>query len=221
MADLVAIFNRALSACGAEAEIADPDENSREAATCRLWYPFVRDNVLASAPWPSVRKMARLARIATRASNSEWASGAPNPRYRFAYAPPSDLLQPYHLNSYLPFSFDLVGAQRAFSMDEETPIMHYNARVEDPSAWEPKLALAITHTLATYLAIPITGRSQRLQENAQLAFGAVEEAQTAAANSQDQREENLPDWFQVRGYDNFSQQRFYYPMQSLSVAMSQ
>jgi len=220
MTALVDIYNRALSACGIESGVSDPNENSREAATCRLWYPFVRDNVLASAPWPSVRTYARLARVATRDENAIWVNGDPNPRYLYAYAPPSDLLHPYHLQSYAPFSFDLVGTTRSFSMNEETPILHYNARVEDVSLWETKLAHAVTHTLATYLAIPLTGRSERLQQNAQLAFAAVEEAQTMAANSFQQKEENMPDWFTARGFEAHQISRFYYPMQSLSVAVS-
>jgi hypothetical protein len=220
MTALFDIFNRALSACGVESGISDPDENSREAAVCRLWYPVVRDNVLAAAPWPSVRKFTRLALSVERDINSPWQAGNPNPRYRFAYASPSDLLQPYHLQSYLPFSFDIVGTSRAFSCNEENPIMHYNARVVDPSLWEPNLALAVVHTLATYISIPITGRDQRLMQNAELAFRMVEQAQTAAANSSDEKEENLPEWFQVRGYGDLPVSRFYYPMQSLSVGFT-
>lgn len=218
MTALLDIYNRALSACGVESGISEPDENSREAATCRLWYPAVRDNVLSAAPWTSVRKFSRLALITERDMSLPWTTGNPNPRYRFAYAVPSDLLQPYHLETYSPFSFDIVGSVRAFSCDEPEPIMYYNSRVSDESLWESELSLAVVHTLATYLSIPLTGRAQRLQENAELAFRMVERAQTAAANASDEKEENLPDWFQVRGYGHSSVTRFYYPMQSLSVA---
>jgi hypothetical protein len=218
MSALVDIFNRALSACGAEIGITAPDENSREAALCRLWYPAVRDNVLAAAPWPSVRRYARLARLQERNFDAEWQTSDPSPRYRFAFALPSDLLQPYHLNSYRPFEIALRGASRTLSADEEHPILYYNMRVEDTSAWEPNLSLAVVHTLATYIAIPLTGRSSRLQENAELAFMMIEDAQTAAANASSEIEETLPDWLQARGYANPMISRYYYPMQTLAVA---
>ena len=220
MGGLVNIFNRALSACGAEIGITAPDENTREAALCRLWLPVVRDNVIAAAPWPSVRKYARLAQLAERDFGEPWNSTAPTPRYRFAFAIPTDLLHPYHLQSYRPFEFALRGENRVISCDEEHPILYYNARVVDPGLWEPNLGLAIVHTLATYIATPLTGRSSRLQENAEMAMMMVERAQTQAANAEDRPSETLPEWIQVRGYANTQTQRYIYPMQALNVGAS-
>lgn len=213
----VEIFNLALNACGVEIGVTSPDENSREAALCRLWYPQVRDNVLASAPWSSVRKQSRLARLKTRNMSEPWAAGDPTPDYLFAYAVPSDLLRPYHLHRYLRFSFGLVDGTRAISANEPDPILFYNARVTDSSQWESELRLAVIHTLATYLALPVSGSVERLQVNAQLAFDAVETAQTGAANEQNEQEETLPEWITTRGYGNPTSQRYYYPMQSLAV----
>ena len=220
MSALVDIFNRALSACGVDIGVTDPDENSREAALCRLWYPTVRNNVLASAPWPSVRKTARLARIATRNPSAIWMPGDPDPKFLYAYAPPADMLIPYHLDTFARFTYGIVGASRALSCNEPTPLLHYNARIEDIALWEEGLILAVIHTLATYLVQPLTGRGQLLEQNIQLAFIQVEEAQTAAANSMHEDFEVLPEWLQVRGYGNTGGERYFYPMQTLAVGAS-
>lgn len=220
MTALVDIYNRALSACGVEIGVTEPEENSREAALCRLWYTTVRNNVLASAPWPSVRKCARLARIATRDPSGIWLPGDPSPKYLYAYAPPSDMLHPYYLDTFGRFDYGIVGANRALSCNEPAPLLYYNARMEDTSLWEEGLTLAVIHTLATYLTTPLTGRGQLLEQNIQLAFMQIDAAQTSAANAMHEEHEVLPEWLQVRGYGNSGSERFFYPMQTLAVGAS-
>lgn len=214
---VVEIFNQALSACGAEIGITDPDENSREAALCRLWYPTVRDNVLAAARWPSTRRYARLALMQERDFQAAWGSSDPDPEFRYAFGPPADLQLPYHLQSYGRFAY----RRGVISANEPTPILYYNAKVSNPADWETGLRLAVVHTLATYLAKPLTGRSSTLEENASMAFGLIEEVQTRAANEEQVAEEVLPSWIQARGYANPQQPRFFYPLNSLNVAKSQ
>jgi hypothetical protein len=213
---LVDIFNRALSACGSEVGVSDPGENSREAALCRLWYPQVRDNVLGSAPWACAKREARLARISERVPGA-WAAGQPRAGFAYAYAAPSDILQPLNLWSYARFDYGPVGATRALSCDEPAPILSYLYRAEDSALWEPELARAVTHTLATMICLPLTGSAQRLQQNAELAFGIVQEAKAQAANSSHMPEEALPVWITDRGYGNPTSARFYYPLQTLSI----
>jgi hypothetical protein len=213
---VVDVFNRALSACGVELGITDPDENSREAALCRLWYPIVRDNVQSAARWPSLRRYARLALAKERDFDEDWVSSDPAPSFRYRYAAPADLLLPYHLSTYERFEY----FSRLISTNEPEAILYYNAKVENPAQWETGLELAVIHTLATYLAIPLTGRSSRLEENAQLAFVRIEEAQTLAANAENDYAETLPDWIQARGYANPTIEKYFYPLRELKLGVT-
>lgn len=213
MTSLVDIWNRALSAAGGEDGVADPNENSREAALCRQWYPFVRDMVQGAAPWPSVTSYARLARIAERQPEAPWQPADPTPAFRFSFAVPELLLRPYHLQSYARFQF----LRRTISTDEEFPILYFLARVTDPAQWDHDLEIAITHTLAAYVSKPLSGRSQTLEENLQIAQLRTEEARAMAANTQSHPQETLPDWLQTRGYGNLPVDKFFYPMGQINL----
>jgi hypothetical protein len=215
---LVDIYNLALSACGTTFSISSPDEQSAEGNLCRLWYPRARDSVLSAAPWPSVRKYSRLALVSERLAGSLWNDGDPDPRFLRAFALPSDLAVPYYLQSYAPFAYGLVGGVRRISTNEEAPILYYNSKAVDPSAWEEPLCMAVVYTLAFHMAKPLTGRSSARQENAQLATNYVETAAEGMANSQDQQEEVLPDWITARGYGaDTAPIRFFYPMSTFSL----
>lgn len=220
MSGVVEIFNLALNACGVELGVTSPDENSREAALCRLWYPRVRDNVIGSARWPSARRTARLALLIQRDPSVMWEPGDPEPDYRYAHAVPADLIRPYYLETYARFSYALLGEIRAIHSNTHAPLLHYNARVTDTSLWDQDLRLAVVHTLATYLAMPLTGNRERLNDNANLAFEFVEQAKTASANGEHEPEETLPEWLQVRGYGNPGAQRYFYPAETLAVGQA-
>lgn len=216
MTSLVDVWNRALSAAGGEDGIADPAENSREAALCRQWYPFVRDMVQGAAPWPSVTTYARLPRLAERDQTAVWVPGDPTPAFRFSFGTPELMLRPYHLQSYARFHY----LAKTISTDEEFPILYYLARVSDPALWDHDLEIAITHMLAAYIAKPLSGRSQNLEENMQIAQMRTEDARALAANSQAQAQETLPDWLQVRGFGNLPVDKFFYPMGHLNLEAS-
>jgi hypothetical protein len=212
---LVDVFNLALSACGSQASISDPDEQSREAALCRLWYPQTRDTIQASAPWPSVRRFARLARLKER--TDLWLANDPAPEFRFSYSVPSNMLHPYRMHSYERFDLSSVSTGRIISSNEEQPILLYNARQDDPALWEAGLRTAMIYGLAVNLAIPLTGRNSRLMENFQMASEQIEAAQINAANSSQTQVEPLPDWLQARGFAFAGASRFVYPFMTFSV----
>lgn len=214
--DQTAIYNLALSACGSVATVSSPTERSREAALCNQWYAVVRDNVLAAAPWPSVRKFSRLARIAELGAGP-WTEASPDPEFSFAYAVPADLIRPYHMQSFRPFTYGLIGAARCLSSNEEAPILYYNSRQENPQDWEQALQMAVIYSLAFHLARPLTGRNSTQQANATLAESFVEQAATAAANQHEEEKNFLPDWLQARGYSVSNTEKWFYPMASLNL----
>lgn len=198
------IFNRSLSSCGVLDRVSDPEENTLEAAECRLWYPDVRDSVMSSAPWPSVRRTAELAPISGPATR--------DPFYAFTFAPPQDLLLPYHLFSFEPFSF--YGG--VISTNDQNPILHYNARVTNEGEWDSQLVTAVTAMLAVRITPALRGDPRRLQENIILARDTVETARAEAANSEQQSFGRLPPELAARGYTWPMPQAFYFPLQNLS-----
>lgn len=208
---LAALWNRALSAIGAEDSVSDPTENSREAATCRKWYPFVRDMIQGAAPWPSVTDYARLALVGT--ADDQWSSGDPTPGFIYRFAAPAGLLRPYYLNSFARFAY----TRGHISCNEPAPILYYLRREEDLQMWDLDLEIAVTHMLAAYLAKPLAGKSQIMQEQFELAQFKVEEARAAAANVEMRAVEDLPDWLQVRGYGNSPVDKYFYPLGALNV----
>lgn len=211
---LVDIFNMALGACGSSSTISDASERSREAAVCRLWYPLVRDNVQTAAPWPSVKAHQRLARLS--ASDVPWTDTGAEPGYDFAYSCPSDMLIPYHLDSFQRFSYGVFGTTRVLSTSDEGPILTYNRRSEDVAMWDHPLIISTVYTLATHIARQVTGRSTTIGENKQLATEIVQDMRMSVANAQDERFETLPAHLVARGYANPTPSRYYYPMQSLN-----
>lgn len=209
------IFNQALSSLGGNG-ITSAEENSREAALCRLRYPHLRSQILSAAPWPSVRKYEYLA---LRASNTTgvYVTGGPAPGYTFAFSPPSDLLHPYHLHSYGRFEYSLGPTGRQISCSEEAPLLFYNANITDPALWEFPLVNAVIHGLAAVLARPLTGRGQQVQESYQIAAEEIEGARARAANSQDEQDDTLPDWLVARRGAHVATSRYIYPFLTFGV----
>lgn len=210
---LVSLYNHAISINGAAANIVSPDENSREAALCRTWFTFVRDMVMGAAPWPSLKSYSRLAMVASR-SSVEWETGDPAPAFARSFAEPANMLRPRYLQSYNRFEW----SNKLIHTDETQPILFFLRREEDISLWDQDLRIAVTYALAAQLSIPLTGRSNRLQENIQIAQLRIDEARSNAANSEHLQESDLPDWLQVRGSDAFLDNRYFYPLTSFNMA---
>lgn len=209
---LVEVFNLALSSCGAEGLVYDPDENSREAALCRLWLPQVRDHILATAPWPSAIKHGRPLLNRTRGGNT-WTSAEPAPGYHFAYTIPGDLILPWFIHSFQPFLL-----QGGFiHTNDELPIMAYIHRLTNPQYWDPQLTNAIIAYLAARIARPLTGSKEVVNEQFEIAAFHVEAAQVQAAEMMPQTPtETLPDWITARGYSTTASPRWFYPFQHLN-----
>jgi hypothetical protein len=209
------IFNLALGACGSTYLVRSADERSPEAEVCRLWFPAVRDNVQSAAPWPSVKTSRRLARLSE--AESLWDESQPGPGYAFAYAVPSNLLIPYHLDSFRPFAYSVSNeGERMISTNEETPILHYLQRNENIANWSSDLVLATAYTLSVHIARQLTGKASTIGENMQIASSMISDQRMRAANAADEPREVVPDHIQARGYAMTPQTRYYYPMQNVN-----
>lgn len=212
MTSLLDIYNLALSACGSEG-MADVDEASREGDLVRLHYPHARDLILSAAPWPSVRKHARLAALAE--DSDTWVNTGPAPGYTNSFSVPNDLQHPYHLVSYGRFDYSLGTSGRQISCNEVAPILVYNSNNTTVAQWELGLVDAVIAMLAMRISRALTGQASIVQEQFQLLQNALSSARGIAANSSDTREEVIPDWFVARGIATSSSSRFFFPFQEI------
>lgn len=213
--DEVSIFNLALNAIGGRSNLSSTTERDRGAEVCRLWYPVVRDQVLASAPWPSCKAFSRLALLSQRA-DAEWVPTDPEPGYSYAYSSPSDMLHPRYLSDFSKFSMSSYsGNKKALNTNIPDPVLVYTKRNYVVGSWESELQMAIAYGLAANIAMPITGKAQRAQLMIQQANDLVLTARQNAANESEESYETLPDWISARGYSMPSTVRFFYPMGAL------
>lgn len=197
------LYNLALSAAGTRARISLPDERSREAEICNLWYPSVYRQVLRAAPWSSARAYQRLALFAE--VGDQWEPGAPEPGFRFAYSLPDKCLRPVYLYGYSRFSVGLINPTlQALMTNEPDPVLYYTHEQVEVSLWDSQLYLAIAHALAANIALPLNGRTQQARAAIAQANMLIAQAQETAANEIFAPVETSPSWLQVRGssFDN-------------------
>lgn len=201
MADVVGIFNLALSAVGSKSSISSPTERSREAEVCNLWYESVRDQVLHAAPWPATRASARLAVLAERDVADAWVASDPDPGYAFAYSAPSNMLRPRHLADFTRFILGVTTTnKRAIMTNTEDAILIYTKRQTNPNLWDSELHLAVVYALAAHIAMPLTAKLERAKYVEAQANNIITAARVAAANVDENQYESIPDWFAARGY---------------------
>lgn len=217
--DIVVLYNLALDSIGARSKISLPTEQSREAETCSLWFPNVRDQVLASASWPEATKMERLALLKAQDEdeNGIWAQGDPRPDLLNAYALPTDMLRPQYVAGYSSFTIQAYGTEnRALMTAGETPILVYTFRSTKVSMWSPELQMAIIYGLAANICVPLTGKTSRAKVLIEQANERIIAARETAANMNNERWDSLPEWISARGFtDGGSQTRYVYPFGSL------
>jgi len=214
--DVVVLYNLALDTIGARNKISLPSEQSREAEACNLWFPNIRDQVLASAPWPEATKMERLALLSTQ-DDDIWLQGEPRPDLLNAYALPTDCLRPQYLSNFNKFAVQSYGAEnRALMTALTSPILIYTFRQTMVSMWSQELQMAIMYGLAASICTPLTGKTSRAKLLLEQANQNIISARETAANTNDERLDSLPDWIAARGYlDTSLNTRFFYPFGSL------
>lgn len=215
--DIVVLYNLALNAIGARSNISLPSEDSREAEVCNLWFPNIRDQILASASWPEATKMERLALLAEHEDDGVWIQGSPRPDLLNAYALPTDCLRPQFISNYSHFTIQSYGDEnRALMTNYGSPILVYTFRHTKPAFWSQELQMAIMYGLAASICIPLTGKSSRAKLLLEQANNNILAARETAANTNNERFESLPDWITARGYsDGALQSRYHYPFGSL------
>lgn len=208
----VHIYNMALNAVGTKDDVAFTTEESREAEVCRLWFGPVRDHVFRAAYWPSTKAFARLALLAERDDSVAWATGDPEPGFRFAYAQPADALRPRYLTTFGRFSTGIHQGQKAIVSQEEAVILAYTKAEDNVALWDVSLQFAVAHALAAFIAMPLHGKPSRAKKAEDTANGLITEARVVAANEEENQYDSIPDWIAARGYGgSVAVSRFLYP----------
>jgi hypothetical protein len=215
-ADEIVLFNLALDSIGARNKISLPSEDSREAEACNLWFPNIRDQVLASAPWPEATKMERLALLSTQ-DDDLWTQGEPRPDLLNAYGFPTDCLRPQFLSDFSKFAVQSYGSEhKAIMTGATSPVLVYTFRQTLVSMWSHELQMAIMFGLAASISTSLTGKTSRTKLLLQQANDIILSARETAANTNDERLDSLPEWIAGRGYtDVSSRNRYFYPFGGL------
>lgn len=217
MADLVTIWNLALSAAGSRAQLSSPTEVGREADLCRLWYPLVRDVALKAASWPCASAYSRLSVVAERDFSDDWTAGSLAPGFRFAYAAPALMLAPRYLMTFGRFTVGQYNEQTLIHANDEEAVLHYTARVENTELWDSGLTHVVVSALAAKMVIPLSGKESRRRELRDEAVEAILVARGELANESDEHFETPPSWIQERGFSMpAGAQRFVWPVGDVS-----
>lgn len=219
--DEVSVYNLALNEVGARSNLSSTAEKDRGAEVCRLWYPVVRDQVLAGAPWASCKRSKRLAVLA-QATDSVWSELEPDPGYSFAYDCPADMLTPRYFDSFAPFTLSTWSDENLPAIMSNAPqaILTYTWRNQLIERWETQLQLAVVYALAANICIPLSGKTTRAQQLLQQANNLLLTAQVTSANSDQAQYTSIPDWLQIRGYNDPGDMRYYHPFMPLRIGVA-
>lgn len=161
MASDVSICNLALANLGDTATVAslDPPEGSVQAQLCARFYPIARDMMLESFPWDFATKRIALAELTNDVST--WA---------YAYATPSDMIQPLDVADVEAISDYANGAQyssqayvteafsdgtRVIRTNQQNASLRYVAAVTDPTKFTPMFVMTVAAQLSAMLAGPV------------------------------------------------------------------
>lgn len=207
----VQVYNLALNAVGERSNISSPTEQSRPAEVCRLWYSPVRDQVLSAAPWPEATKIAYPALLATNDDEDAWLESEPRTGYAYVYAMPSDALRPRYMSDFSRFLFTSYNGQRALHSNTASAILAYTSRLENVALWDSGLQMAIVYALAANICMPLSGKTSRAKVLADKANELILTARVAAANSNNESYESVPDWIIARGFNHTSPTRYFHP----------
>ena len=214
----VEICNLALSAIGARGRLTSLADPTREAEECSLWWPQVMDNVLQAAWWPEVKRARRLTLAFSEETDGTFSNTDPLPNWKYAYALPVDYLRAWHLSDYSRFEIARVHDGTTLRLSIQTnshePVLIYSTKDFPVAGWGPHLVNVAVYTLASVLAMPLTGDISKQQMNIQLATRAIHQAQAESATV-DHSEKTFPETLAARGALVPDFERFYYPKASL------
>lgn len=208
MATLLAVYNEALSAAGAQGKLASTGDTSREAELCNLHYVRVRNSVFRAANWVSLKRTAQLALVAERDFSEDWTDGDPLPGWTYAYALPADYIRARYLADGLSFTLAKRGAELVLCTQASPAVLTYTYNETNPALWEGALYELVVARLARVIAKPLGADNETLGDVDAQWREIYVRALTESANEAQlpfPSSETFPDWFGQR--DGWLEQR--------------
>lgn len=224
VAQIIDIWNQALSECGARATVASTGESSKEAQVCNIHYNNLRTSVLRSAPWGCASFEALLTKV------EDYSLASPTNQYPWLYGftYPSTCLQmryileapldangnpvatgasywaqgPNRNNRFIP-ALTPAGTGRVLLTNVTNAIGVYTYDLTDVTLWDQGLWDAVVAALCAKIVIPLTGNIQMKGTFEQLAMASIREARAQDANESKPTTDHVPDWISTRGAPGF------------------
>jgi len=212
------ICNRALSMIGTRSSISSMTEDSPEARMCSLHYDNTLTSILRVHNWSFARRQASLALLGAATGTPENADGSGTlslDPYLYKYAYPLDCLrtrsiyQPASAGTAIPYliSSDQDDAKNDILVilcNQPQAVMVYTAMIRNPDLWDNEFSDAMVASLASDLAMPLTGSESLIKLCAAQANAALLLARTTDSTETPTNRETIPDWIQVRGFSTSS-----------------
>lgn len=165
------ICNIAMALVGVDRGIESLDDDSPEARYCKVLFPQIRQNLLRDHPWRWASRRVALATLTETIT-----------AWDYAYAYPSECLKVLAVEDEDPdpaIQYEheiraLTGSTLAICCDVYQAYCRYTKDVDDANLFDPSFVEAITHRLASRLALSLSGQkdvAQALGDEADRALG--------------------------------------------------
>jgi len=222
MASEVDICNLALSHIGDDANVSSisPPEGSVQSEYCSRFYPIARDSLLQMHPWNFASKRMQLALVTQPFAQWKYAYAVPDdmmtavsvlpPEAENDYASrftPSEY--PYWNANYVPLvaagayvpqpysiEIDALGNKVIYT-DQENALLRYQAKITDPTRFDPLFTMALSYHLASMLAGPVIKSEQGAAEAKrcqQMMAVYLAQAKVADGNQRNIKVEHIVPW---------------------------
>lgn len=187
------ISNMALGHIGVQGYISSlSNDKSNEARQCRLFYAHARDTILEMMGWPFATVRTELQLQGTAYDGWTYAYAYPND-CAFASAivlpgmrtPPTDKKVPFRVVK----NPDQQG--KLIMTDQESAVLEYNQKIEDPALFDATFAQAVSLFLATLIGGPLRCDPGLLKKK-EAEFQAWQ-AEAGTKGLREQKEDEIPD----------------------------
>lgn len=195
MTSKAAIWNMALGHINADANINDPDADlGKEATTCRLFYDPVRRATLREHLWNFATERVFLEDMG--ANPSDWAK-----RYRV----PDRMIRAWEIAKASRIAakipFEISGSRgpggediKVLLTDHPQAELIYIKDVTNTELFDPGFVTVLSHRLASYLAMPLTGKRDIAGDQLQLFTSFLNIERATSANEGDEAPQPEAPW---------------------------
>lgn len=182
MTSKVTIYNMAAARIGVfDTLVDDPDEASKLAQVCTVFYDEMLDYVLMEFPWKFAERRVLLSSLGTPPTN--WA-------YRYTY--PADCVQARYVthpglrnprvDQQVPFQIGTDGTAREIYTNMPDAELVYTHRITDLNLWGALAVSALAYRLAAEIAMPMSVKPDIANSALSGYYREVSRAASAALN---------------------------------------